>query len=521
MANFGRSFAQGLNSGMALGEKWRERQMQNELKDANASDQQTDSSYTPEQIAALNESYGPKEGETWNAEMGGYQNADGGLRSVIGPTVSNKGVYSDNATGETTAPKTSYQLGNKTQDTAFTPDDIATHKLGLKADIYSNYGKEDQAEQMRSNALNRQVVGYQIADAKEKQEYTNEFKAFSKKSGEIHAAIGSAVSEYQSTVADDPLGATRKLASVYNKFVPDGKNVSVDDNGQFHIAGDDGSVSSTTHNVFNPQVQAGLTKELQGAVDAHLDSAMPLRNMDDWRAKRMLQNDEKKTKQDQSNWKSTFDAGRDDQKATIKHWDDTLAQANEQFKQGHINAKELADIKYRRDITIQSMSDASANLRTQNAYDKPEIIGTNAAGDIVYKSGQMGAFTMDADGKKTRITSGTGLHTIGKDNTKAEEAFYTWQTANADAGPEAVTRMKRSLGLAPGIDWTKAGDPSRAVYNPNAVNYGNAGGLGNIDDRLTPKGNVLQLNTDGQISYPAVDSTQLNNGGLRKDLWSK
>ena len=531
MANFMRGFAKGLESGQKLGEAWNTATMKRELKEANAADQSTTTAYTPEQIAALNESYGPKDGETWNAEMGGYQDANGGLRTVTAPTVDDKGTYTDSSTGATTASKSQYQLGNKTQDAAFTADDIAAHKLGLKADIYSNYGHEEMADNMRANALTRKMSGLQIKGIEDENKANDTMAGYFKQANEHDAntekvtqPLIDAVSKGQMSLQE----AVPKMLVPYNADLPNGEHLSYDQTKGTLIKTVNGKGSTVLGPDGKPMIiDAEHLSSFLETSKARTSSWLKQKHMELY-PKQYMEHMRMQDARDQFN--QTYSAGRADAATSDDHFNKNYTQSGDQFTRTLDQSSKQHKETLANAWNIANANNDAAYRRaqvTKGAYETLTPFGQAADGSMIFSSNHNGTISIDSNGKHHQVTDYNGVKRFAseaKDDTKAQEAYAKFVTENPDVKPEVLDRMKRTLGLAPPIDL--GSDPSRPLYNPNAVNYGNAGGLGSVSDQNRPRGNVLPIGADGNIIMPSRDEeTQggliLEDGRPRKNLWNK
>jgi hypothetical protein len=436
--------ADGIELGSKLGMAYRNSSMQSELKDANKVDQSTGNEYTPEQIQSLNDTYGPKAGETWNADMGAYEDASGGLRGVTGPSVSDKGVYTDDATGVTTAPRTQYRLGDRTQDTAFTADDIAQHKLGLKADIYSNYGKEDMAESMRNNASSRAAQAQQIKlgqvqleDANLKLGYAqNEAKLFKIR----HDLSTGKITEDEAMTA---------LVDATDPMHKDGITHG------FKKLGD-GTYEVTqmkNNNVVGSQ--QGVT------FDSAFGEALKYANPQNYKEAKAEAYRDKRDAVADSQSDRTFGLQLSKAEAETAHM---ILQDKELTRKNTADIEYLQN-KYKLDVKELALKGllTNAQVGAYNASAAKDRSVSNAYKNITYAedgtamelfAGKTGGMQVrpvtTEDGKPFKgSTKGTGI----KDNTKAQEAYYKFITENPNAKPEELSALQRNLGLAPPLNF--------------------------------------------------------------------
>lgn len=278
MANrFWEKFNQGLETGTRIWDADSKRRMQQELIAANkmAPEQSTVGVAAPQagQVPTGYEDYIQARPE------GGFM-----ARSAEGLTpeqVQQRSVIAERFSAPTafTTPQTSYSLGGVTRDTAFAPEDIAQARMQKKAEIYSNYGREDLAEQMQTNALARQAAALNI---KKLQTEVDDQAAFRKDiqsaTDMMRSAADVAAESKRLLDSGDREGAARLVVDWRSKNVPDSKLMRVNDNGILEGSRDGGKTwvqaASDVGNVYNPQVVENLLSGVASSADEHLNRIM-------------------------------------------------------------------------------------------------------------------------------------------------------------------------------------------------------------------------------------------------------
>lgn len=279
MANrFAEKFQAGLQMGQGMMDTFEKAQMRKELKEANALNQE-------QQQLGLN---APVEG----AVPTGYENylardtQTGGFRPIADQETNpeayaQQGIMAErfNAPNAFAGQKTSYSLGGVTRDTAFSPEEVANARMERKADIYSNYGREDLAEQMRTNALARQSAALQIKKLQGEVDDAAEFKKDLKSATEMtNSAAGVAGQAKKLLDAGDREGAARILADWRTNNVPDDKMIRINENGLLEGSKDGGKTwvqaSADRGNVYNPGVVENMLGEVKSSADEHLTRIM-------------------------------------------------------------------------------------------------------------------------------------------------------------------------------------------------------------------------------------------------------
>jgi hypothetical protein len=279
MANqFANKFQQGLSIGQGLMDAYEKAQMRKELKAANALQQE-------QQTLGVN---APEAGAV-PAGYEGYLTRDtqtGAFRPVANAETNpedyaQQGVMAErfNAPGAFAGQKTSYSLGDVTRETPFSPEDITTAKMERKADIYSNYGHEDLAEQMRTNALARKSAALQIKKLQSEVDDAAEFKKdMGLATTMMRSAADVAGQAKQLMDSGDREGAARLIADWRSKNVPDDKMIRVNENGLLEGSKDGGKTwvqaAGAVGNVYNPKVVEGMLSEVTNSADEHLNRIM-------------------------------------------------------------------------------------------------------------------------------------------------------------------------------------------------------------------------------------------------------
>lgn len=279
MANrFAEKFQQGLTMGQGLMDTYEKAKMRKELREANALQQE-------QQQLGLNP---PTEG----AVPTGYEDyiardtQTGAFRPVANietnpEEYARQGVMAErfNAPNAFAGQKTSYSLGGVTRDTAFSPEEVATARMERKADIYSNYGREDLAEQMRSNALARQSAALQIKKLQSEVDDTAAFKKDLASATSMANSAATVAREAQNLLkSGDREGAARLITDWRSKNVPDDRMMRVNENGLLEGSQDGGKTwvqaAAVKGNVYNPDVVENMISDIRNSTEEHLNRIM-------------------------------------------------------------------------------------------------------------------------------------------------------------------------------------------------------------------------------------------------------
>jgi hypothetical protein len=175
--------------------------------------------------------------------------------------------------------KTMYSMGGLTQEKPFSADDIAQARIDSKADIYSNYGREELAEQMKSNSLARKASSLQIkklqADVDDQAAFRTDLKAAT---GMLGSASTVASQAQELLKAGDREGAAKLVTDWRTKNVPDAKQIRVNENGLLEGSQDGGKTwvqaSADKGNVYNPNVVENMINDISSSADEHLNRLM-------------------------------------------------------------------------------------------------------------------------------------------------------------------------------------------------------------------------------------------------------
>jgi hypothetical protein len=361
MANFMRGFSQGITDGAKLGEMYRNAMMQKELKDANKTDQQQTTEYTPDQIRQLQGDTQEQDGETWNQEQGGFVNQDGGLRVPSNVPTIKDGQYQSN--GATVAPATHYRLGIQDQDKAFSAEDIAQAKLNAKADIYSNYGKEDMAETMRGNALTRGLQSRQLAELDKKKSDDATLAGYIKQADQFNtdftAHAQPIIDQIKNGEVPMQVGIP-KVLDYYNQQLPNGEHIAYDQNKGHLYKTNGGKVEQIKGPDGKPLVLD--SQHLDSIVSAAGDRTSAWLRQKQLELNPNLLSDHLKSIQDQGNKDREYSAGREDAASNVQFHNDTLGENKRQFGLSNdlaIKKYESDDANKKSELGIQR-SEASA-----------------------------------------------------------------------------------------------------------------------------------------------------------------
>jgi hypothetical protein len=425
MANFMRGFSKGLADGQRLGELWNDARMKDELRAANGLKSTSVEQYNPEQAAQLQDE-AEKAGGTWDESQQAYKMPDG---SIVAPTKTptySNGAY-HTADGGTVAPAKRFSLGNQTQDTEFTTDQLAEARLGAKADIYSNYGKEDLAEQMRANALDRSVKTQQIklgnlqySEAQTKADQAKHVNALLKLK--------------QSEATMSPEEFMGKLVDLTDPMHKDGITNGFEPQ-------EDGTYKVTQ--MHGNKIIGSKIVTSDEAFHAALKYASP-----EWYENMTKKEEEKaRDKQAQENWKTTRDDGRNDRTQDVNYRNTQAADQKEQqgIDNGMKRALNSAQVSYYNAGASGRLNGASLNDAQQYALDQQKVYDkkVNAIQDRVDK----GEITQ-AQGDKLMTSANRRLGF----NPSADKPAKPWTTTDA-------TNVEALLSQSP--DWATISEATR------------------------------------------------------------
>lgn len=279
MANrFAEKFQAGLQMGQGIMDTYERAQMRRDLAEANkmAPEQQTLGLNAPAQ-GAVPQGYE----EYIQANEGGQGFVPRQAEGLTPEQMSQRQVIAErfNAPTAFAGERTTYNLGGLTQEKAFTPEQIAQARMERKADIYSNYGKEDVAEGLRTNALARRSADLQIKKLQTEVDDAAEFrKDLNSATSMANTAAGVASEAGQLLKAGDREGAARLISDWRSKNVPDNKMIRINENGLLEGSQDGGKTwvqaSADKGNVYNPGVVENMLGDVRNSADEHLNRIM-------------------------------------------------------------------------------------------------------------------------------------------------------------------------------------------------------------------------------------------------------
>lgn len=274
---FWEKFNQGLETGTKIWNADSERRMRAELAAANkmAPEQQTLGLNAP-QAGAVPTGY---EQYIQAGEGGGFvPRVEEGLTP---DQVSQRQVMAERFSAPTAfaGEQTSYSLGGVSQAKPFTAADVANARMERKADIYSEYGKEDVAEQLRANALARKAAALNIEKLQEEVDDKKAFRAdLTKATDMLGSAASVATQAKQLMESGDREGAARLIADWRSKNVPDDRMIRVNENGLLEGSKDGGKTwvqaSADKGNVYNPGVVENMITGVRDTSKEHLNRLM-------------------------------------------------------------------------------------------------------------------------------------------------------------------------------------------------------------------------------------------------------
>ena len=310
--------------------------------------------------------------------------------------------------------KTQYTLGGTTQPTAFTPDDIARARMENKANIYSNYGKEDLAETMRTNALARESAGLQIKKMKTDLTADENFK----RDQEIFAtesskALQAADAANQLLQQGDRVGAARVIADF---------RTGINDNRLMRIT-EDGRVEGSENGGKTWKVAEGFDLNRPGTVEGMLGQ---LKNTIDERGKSLLGKHVKTT----TELMKLIELNKDEafKNHQMKLAEKELIQKEDLFNRGLISAKELNDAKNKTSLKAAEISASRSAYPSVGKYGtyNGEPVNLDAhSGKLLFADGTALSRTEAKDVKPLASVEGKGLQM------PAEMQAKLWDTAES------------------------------------------------------------------------------------------
>lgn len=264
-------FQQGFLMGQAIVDAMEQKKMRDELRAANA--------MTPEQQQlGLN---APAQGQVPTGYEDYIQAGEGGkfvpkqTEGLDEAGLQQRQVIAErfNAPTAFAGEKTMYTLGGLTRATPFTPDEVAQARMERKADIYSGYGKEDVAEQLRTNAMARKLSGLQIRGIEDKLNSDKEFKEKWKTMTEHTDKALNAVDEADVLFQNgNTAAATEKLIEWRNSLGRGGIGRVNPESGIIERSTDGGksweqSNKGVEANAYNPRVYEKLKGEIKNSLN--------------------------------------------------------------------------------------------------------------------------------------------------------------------------------------------------------------------------------------------------------------
>ena len=434
MANqFANKFQQGLTMGQGLMDMYEKAQMRKELKEANAMapEQQTLGLNAPAEGAVPT---GYEDYLTRDTQTGAFRptaNAETNPEAYA-----QQGIMAErfNAPGAFAGQRTSYSLGGVNRETPFSPEDVARARMERKAEIYSNYGREDLAEQMRTNALTREATGLQIKKAKS--DLAKE-EAFEKDKSilvnESKAALGALDRAKALLARGDRAGAARELIGFRSGAVGDTRLMRLNENGLMEGSEDGGATwvqSKGDNNVYNPGVVEKMMGEIDNTINDRFDTL--LKNHAD---KKDLMTMRAQIK-DEAYKERALDISKAE-----------LAQKERQFKEGLISAKELQEAKIKADKDIANAEGgfkitAAKITASRSAYPSMALQGSMPDGTPVYFD-QHGGGMFTAGGKKLTDAEAKTVNLTNKatgDRAQVVPPAEAWKSAVDDVDSDPATK---------------------------------------------------------------------------------
>lgn len=279
MANrFAEKFQAGFGIGQGLADAYERARLREELKAANAlaPEQQTLGLNAPNAGAVPT---GYEDYITVDTQTGKYVPiADANVNPELR---AQQGIMAErfNAPTAFAGERTTYSLGGLSQEKPFTSDQIAQARMERKADIYSNYGKEDVAEQLRTNALARKASSLQIKKLQNEVDDADAFRSDLKSATTMLSSAASVATQAKQLLqSGDREGAARLMAEWRTKNVPDDKQIRVNENGLLEGSRDGGKTwvqaSADKGNVYNPNVVETMLGDISASADEHLNRIM-------------------------------------------------------------------------------------------------------------------------------------------------------------------------------------------------------------------------------------------------------
>lgn len=292
MAINGRAFWDQFNTGYDTGKKiWQadsDRRRDADLANAAKLDQTVGRDMSADESAmAVTTAQGLQPGQTfsWDEASGSYVSPDGQKFA-------------------TSAPK--YTLGGLTQDKSFTPQQISNARRQSMADVYSQYGQVDKADELALRGQQMELGGLQLDKMRGDLEFDDKFQKAQQLAGEMTQAEQAAVSRAQQLLAKgDRVGAFNAIAEYRNKGIPDQRFIGLDENGQI-VGWDNGKNAMSELNVHNPGVVEKMIGEVKGSTNDHILRMIPAKNMQEFVALQNLIDN-----RDKIAWDRNYTVGRD------------------------------------------------------------------------------------------------------------------------------------------------------------------------------------------------------------------
>ena len=467
--------------------------LKQELKGVGKQEVEKTQAYSPDQVAALTDQ-AEQAGGVWSEADQAYKMPDGSIQAATNTPSWENGAYQQ--AGKAVNPNTQYSFGGQTRDTDFTPDEVKGLKMQSRADIYRNYGRDTEADQLEAAGLQRRSAMQAINKGDREAKYEKDWEEYTTTAGTLTNKFAETDKQVEKMLkTGDYVGAARLMAQFRTDVIPDSRAIIVGQDGSITGIDSDGTAVKSDKSAFNPNVVASMRSDLKGSMSEFLKSKRPSQGFE---RDRQLNRDEVQDYQSDR----TYGAGRSDRVEDVDFRN--VAQANQKEQWGKENGYKDRALDQAWKINQAQLASAdriasNANARamdvarlTKGAYETLTPFGTDAAGKPVFQSNQNGVVTLDDKGNRVQVTDVSKVKRFAaeaKDNTKAQEEYYKFLRETPDASAEQKAVMQRDLGLAAPIDF--AADPFAKPKGSGLKP------LGNINSP-TPAG-TLPIGKDGNI----------------------
>lgn len=472
--------------------------LKQELKGVGKQEVEKTQAYSPDQVAAMTDK-AEQAGGVWSEVYQAFKMPDGSIQAATNTPTWENGAYQQ--AGKAVNPNTQYTFGNKTRATDFTPDEVKGLKMQSRADIYRNYGRDTEADQLEAAGLQRRSAMQAINKGDREAKYEKDWDEYTTAAGTLNNKFAETDKQVEKMLkTGDYVGAARLMAQFRTDIIPDSRAIIVGQDGSITGIDTDGTTVKSDKSAFNPNVVASMRSDLKSSMGEYLKSKRPSQGFE---RDRQLGRDETQDSQ----WNTTRNDG---QKARGEDVDyRNVAQANQKEQWGKENGYKDRALDQAWKINQANLASAAgiadrANARamdvariTKGAYETLIPYGAGPDGKPVFQSNQNGVVTLDEKGNRVQVTDVSKVKrfvTEAKDNTKAQEAYWEYLDANPDATPDQKLNRKIEMGLAPPREYNES--PNDEGEKPKGAGL-TTRPVGNINSPL-PNG-TLPIGKDGNI----------------------